>query len=99
MTKYKLTRQHFIVNPENPQAGPLLHEAGTEVEWDDKEPTLGMEGLDEEGRKKCKERAAQEKEKRERAAHGAPPGRSTTIMDTVVPRADEEQPQQRRRGR
>lgn len=98
MTRYRLTREHFIPHPDSPDQGPLLHPAGEEVEWGDAEPTLGMEGIDEEGKKKVKARADQEKVKREAAAAGAPQ-RSTTVMDTVVPRVEEEQPQQRRRGR
>lgn len=99
MTRYKLTRQHFIPDTENPEGGPRLMEAGAEVEWGDNPPTLGMEGVDEAGRKRVNERAAEERGKREAAAAKAP-GKSTTVMDNVVPRnQEEEEPQTRRRGR
>lgn len=100
MTRYRLTKDHFIADPDNPQAGPLLHIAGTEVEYGDAVPTLGMEGIDDEGRAKIKARADEEREKK-RAAAAQAPGKSTTIMDRVVPRVEEEpeQPLHRRRGR
>jgi len=100
MTRYKLTREHFIIEEDNPSDGPVLHAAGTEVEWGDKVPTLGMEGIDEEGRRKCKERAAAERDKRTQAQQ-ATPGQSTRIMDSVIPKIEEatEPALTRRRGR
>jgi hypothetical protein len=100
MTRYRLTKDHFLVDADNPADGPVLHVAGTEVEWDEKMPTLAMEGIDDEGRKKVKERAEAEREKRAKAAAQLPPGASTRIMDSVIPKVEESEPQLiRRRGR
>ena len=56
MTTYKLTKPHFL---RSGKAGELGTEtwvpAGEEIDWD-APPTLGMEGIDDEGRAKCKER-------------------------------------------
>jgi hypothetical protein len=100
MTRYRLTKDHFIPDDDDPINGPVLHVAGTEIEWGDKLPSLAMEGLDDEGRKKIKDRATAEKEKREKAAAQLPPGASTRIMDSVIPKVEESEPQLiRRRGR
>ena len=47
MAKYVLTKPHFIEN--------RYIEAGTSYETDDP-PSLGMEGVDDEGKRKCKDR-------------------------------------------
>lgn len=68
MTKYILTKPHFI--------GNRLMEAGTEYETDDP-PSLGMEGVDDEGEAKCKERDEKRAKSIEQAVTG---GRMSRIV-------------------
>lgn len=75
MTKYVLTKPHFLDN--------RYLEAGQEVETDDP-PSLGMEGVDEEGKAKCKARDEQRAKALEQAVAGGKVSR--IIADNLSPK-------------
>lgn len=81
MTRYILTKPHFIDNQ--------VKDAGTEIETD-APPSLGMEGVDDEGRKKCEARDEEMKKRRDQAvASGAV---SKVMADNVIPKPEKPPP-------
>lgn len=97
MAKYVLTKPHFINN--------RYIEAGVGYETDDP-PSLGMEGVDDEGKAKCKERDEKRAKSIEQAVAGGK--MSKIVAENLSPKPEpappddedkEESVQPRRRGR
>jgi hypothetical protein len=79
VTKYVLTKPHFLDNS--------IKDVGEEVELpDDARPSLGMEGIDAEGRAKCEQRDKENREKIEKAV--ASGQLSRTLAENVIPKAE-----------
>lgn len=79
MVKYVLTKQHFLNN--------VIQEPGTEVEWGDQPPSLGMEGIDDAGKAKCKERDDKQRGAREQAVKSG--FMSQIAAENVVPKPEQ----------
>lgn len=83
MTKYVLTRPHFIHR--TGADTPVLVEAGETIEWGDLDPSLGMAGVDEDGEAKCKKRDEKLRAQKDEAVAS---GRISRVVADSLPKAE-----------
>jgi hypothetical protein len=85
MTRYRLTKPHYLRHNKAEAGTEVLVEAGEVIEWEGP-PSLGMEAVDDEGRAKCRERD----EKRDRSKQQAvQSGRMSQVTaDNIGPKPE-----------
>jgi hypothetical protein len=101
MTQYRLTAPHYLRSGKEGEAGTEVYvPVGDLVEWPGP-PTLGMEGVDDEGKAKCKER---DEKRRAQTAEAVAAGRLSRIQaenlgPKPTPTEDEAEDDEPHRGR
>lgn len=92
MTQYRLTAPHFLRSgKEGEQGTEVLVPVGEVIEWPGV-PSLGMEGIDDEGKAKCKERDEKRKAFQQQAVQE---GRMSRVMaENIGPKPHVEEPEE-----